>query len=235
MDAILVLLILTCIAFFLNGNGTFFAVLFIFLILAVVAFLFEYWFIAIPLVVSGIILTFGFFNYTSIGKNIIKKQEDERLAKERDEQRKKEEYQRKKEASKQRAKLAEDARRSFRDADQQDKPYRYHIGRHANETLALRYGIANLDGVDGRGHPAKFIELRKLERVANNIYLVELADFRNRKAKAVIEVGTEYVKTFLPMSEDWFSKYASLEEALKGNKTMSLKDIARFHVEKVVN
>ncbi|WP_316016085.1 hypothetical protein, partial [Roseobacter sp. HKCCA0434] len=36
---------------------------------------------------------------------------------------------------------AEDLRVQRRDADYQLEPYRYQIGRHANETLALRYGI----------------------------------------------------------------------------------------------
>jgi len=194
------------------------------LVLAAIGLFFRYWFITVPL----LILVAMFFKFTTVGKNILKKQEEQRLAKEQEDQKKKENDERL-------AQQAEDTRRSFRDADQQDKPYRYEIGRHANETLALRYGIANLNGVDGRGHPAKFIDLRKLERVGSNVYLVEISGFRKRKAKAVIEVGTEYVKTFLPLSEDWFSKYANLEETLKGNKTMSLKDIARFHVEKVVN
>lgn len=192
--------------------------------LAFVGLFIRYWYVTVPI----LILVALFYKYTATGRSILKKQEEQRLAKEQDAQRKKENEERL-------AQQAEDERRSFRDADQQDKPYRYEIGRHANETLALRYGIANLNGIDGRGQPAKSIALRKLEKIDKNVYLVEISDFRKRKAKAVIEVGTEYVKTFLPMSEDWFSKYANLEETLKGNKTMSLRDIARFHVEKVVN
>lgn len=192
--------------------------------------LFKYWFFALPL----LLLVVLFFKFTPKGKKIWKNWEEERLKKEQEEINRKKEEKRKEEDEKRIAKLAEDARRKFRDADQQNTHYRYEIGRHANETLALRYGIANLNGVDGRGRPAKFINLRKIERVDSNVYLVEISDFRKRKAKAVIEVGTEYVKTFLPMSDDWFSKHADLEKALKGNKTMSLKDIARFHIEKVV-
>lgn len=194
-----------------------------FLALAAIGLFFRYWFITVPFLVLVII----FFNFTTAGKNILKRHEEQRQAKEQEDQRRKEN-------KKRLAQQAEDARRKFRDANQQDKPYRYDIGRHANETLALRYGIANLNGTDGRGQPSRFIMLRKLEKVDKNVYLVEISGFRKRKAKAVIEVGTEYVKTFLPMSEDWFTKYASLEETLKGNKTMSLKDIARFHVEKVI-
>lgn len=197
---------------------------FLTLVLLALGLFFQYWFVTIPLLV----LVLLFLKFTATGKDIIQKLNERRSAKEREDQRKKENEERL-------LRQIKEERRSFRDADQQDRPYRYEIERHANETLALRYGIANLNGLDGRGHPAKFIALRKLERVGSNVYLVEISDFRKRKAKVVIEVGTEYVKTFLPMSEDWFSKYASLEETLKGNRTMSLKDIARFHVEKVVN
>jgi hypothetical protein len=42
------------------------------------------------------------------------------------------------------------------------------------------------------------------------------------------------VQTFYPISEDWFKKYADLELVLKDNKTFSLKELANFHVQKVV-
>ncbi|MDE0305386.1 MAG: hypothetical protein OXI87_10980 [Albidovulum sp.] len=48
------------------------------------------------------------------------------------------------------------------------------------------------------------IRLRKIKRLREkeNQFLVELSDCRNRRAKAVHVEGTEYVKTFLPMSDD---------------------------------
>lgn len=195
------------------------------------------------------LLAIIFLKFTSAGQGVIEKikemaeeQEkelrrqkaaDERFLRQRQNDRETEELFRRRRENPQ--EFARQEMKEQRDLDRQIEPYPYQIGRHANETLALRYGIANLDGVDGRGKPANFISLRKLEKIEKDVYLVEIADFRNRNAKAVIEVGTEYVKTFLPISEDWFSKYANLEETLKGNKTMSLKDIARFHVEKVAN
>lgn len=210
-------------------------------LLIAIYFIIIYWFASLPI----LFLAYLFLRFTSVGKRIFKKYKDEWVALEKERKNKEDaeekwERQRVNDREREREQKENDRERERhqeidqRDADKQDWPYNYEIGRHANETLALRYGIANLNGIDGRGQPAKSIALRKLEKIDKNVYLVEISDFRKRKAKAVIEVGTEYVKTFLPMSEDWFSKYANLEETLKGNKTMSLKDIARFHVEKVV-
>lgn len=202
----------------------------IFLLLIAIYFLIVYWFISVPILLVALL----FLKFTSVGQRIFKKLKDGWEAPEKERKRKEaaeEKYMRQREIDRARERQQ---KLDQRDADEQENPYRYEIGRHANETLALRYGIANLNGEDGRGRPANSISLRKLKKLDQNIYLVEISAFRNRRAKAVIEVGTEYVKTFLPMSEDWFTKYASLEETLKGNKTMSLKDIARFHVEKVV-
>jgi hypothetical protein len=63
---------------------------------------------------------------------------------------------------------------------------------------------------------------------------VLLSDFRDRKARAIIEAGTEYVKTFYPLDDEWFKKYADLEETLKGNNSFTLKELAIFHVQKTV-
>jgi hypothetical protein len=65
-------------------------------------------------------------------------------------------------------------------------------------------------------------------------YEVELTEFRKRNAIAVIEPGSEYVKTFLPLDEKWFDKHTGLEAVLKGNSTMTLKELARFHIEKTI-
>jgi hypothetical protein len=65
-------------------------------------------------------------------------------------------------------------------------------------------------------------------------YEVELTDFRKRNAIAVIEPGSEYVKTFLPLDEKWFDKHTGSEAVLKGNSTMTLKELARFHIEKTI-
>ena len=82
--------------------------------------------------------------------------------------------------------------------------------------------------------PAETIKVQKTKRLKDDQYEVLLTDFRNRKAKAIIEPGTDYVKTFYPMSEDWFDKYANLETVLKGNSSFSLKELATFHVQKVI-
>ena len=61
-----------------------------------------------------------------------------------------------------------------------------------------------------------------------------LVDYRNRKVKAVIEVGTEYVKTFYPLDNIWFEKHADIELTLKGNGSFTLKELATFHVNKTM-
>ena len=141
-----------------------------------------------------------------------------------------------------------------RDGDCQASPYTYQIGKHGNESLAIRYGIANQErkvkefwyyakgGERKRNpdrdsvyyEPATMIRLQKTQKLGTDLYEVLLTDYRNRKAKAVIEVGTEYVKTFYPSEESWFKKFADLEETLKGNGTFSLKELATFHVQKTV-
>jgi len=145
-------------------------------------------------------------------------------------------------------------RQRNRDADQQTTPYTYQIGKHGNESLAIRYGIANQErkvkeywyyakgGEKKRNpdrdkvfyEPASKIRLRKTRKVGKDLYEVLLTDFRDRKAKAVIEVGTEYVKTFYPLEDSWFEKHADLETTLKGNNSFTLKELATFHVQKTV-
>ena len=143
---------------------------------------------------------------------------------------------------------------ALRDADHQDTPYTYNIGRHANEALAIRYGIANqrqeiseywyyAKGGNRVRNPERDtvkmvpsgeIKLRKISKVGHNKFLVALSSHRDREAIAVIEKGTDYVKTFYPLSEDWFKKNRELEVALKGNGTFGLKELARLHIEKAV-
>jgi hypothetical protein len=150
---------------------------------------------------------------------------------------------------------AEQARVRRRDADAQDESYVYEIGRHGNEALAMRYGIANLEkktkefwfykkgGEKVRNkdrdtiifEPASTIRLRKIRKVSANRYEVLLCDFRDRKAVAAIEPGTEVVRTFYPLDEDWFRKNRAFEEAVKGGQTFTLKELAMLHVEKTVH
>lgn len=141
-----------------------------------------------------------------------------------------------------------------RDCDHQESPYVYQIGKHGNESLAIRYGIANQKknikeywyhakrGEKKRNpdrdevfyEPATTISLQKTKKLGKDLYDVLLVDYRNRKAKAIIEVGTEYVKTFYPYEENWFEKHSDLEITLKGNGTFNLKELATFHVQKTV-
>lgn len=145
-------------------------------------------------------------------------------------------------------------RQQHRDGDQQATPYTYQIGKHGNESLAIRYGIANQErkvkeywyhaqgGEQKRNpdrdkvfyEPAGTIRLQKTRKVGEDLFEVLLTDFRDRKARAIIEVGTEYVKTFYPPNDSWFEKHADLEEALKGNNSFTLKELATFHVQKAV-
>jgi hypothetical protein len=158
------------------------------------------------------------------------------------------------EQAKESARILEIERATFRDSDSQDRPYQYKIGKHANESLAIRYGIANQVRktkeywYHGRGgerlrnadrdkvyyEPSNAIRLQKVREVGDARYEVLLTDFRERRAIAVIEPGTEYVKTFLPLDEQWFSQNADLELTLKGNGTFNLKELARIHVDKAV-
>ncbi len=144
--------------------------------------------------------------------------------------------------------------RQHRDGDQQATPYTYKIGKHGNESLAIRYGIANQErkikeywyhakgGERKRNpdrdkffdEPANTIRLQKTKKIGESLYEVLLTDFRDRKARAVIEPGTEYVKTFYPLEDNWFLKHADLETTLKGNNSFTLKELATFHVQKTV-
>jgi len=141
-----------------------------------------------------------------------------------------------------------------RDKDVHLTPFLYQVGQHANEALAIRYGIANNTINDdeksktgdrkgamrdaGRGTPSvvpsKTILLKKIKCEGNNRYIVELSEHGDRKAKAVIEKGQEYVKTFLPLDDQWFEEYEKLEECLKHNKSFSLKELATFHIQFVL-
>ncbi len=71
--------------------------------------------------------------------------------------------------------------------------------------------------------------------MGGDMYEVLLIDYRSRKAKVIIEPGTEYVKTFYPYTENWFDKHSELEQTLKGNGTFNLKELATFHVQKTVD
>lgn len=116
--------------------------------------------------------------------------------------------------------------KKHRDADRQEFPYTYEIGQHGNESLAIRYGIANHKSYES-------VCVQKTKKIKNDMFEVLLVDFGNKKAKAVIEVGTDYVKTFYPMDDSWFKKYAELEETLKNTNTFTLKELATFHVNAV--
>ena len=172
----------------------------------------------------------------------------ERKAKEAEENRKRKEQEEAEAKAKQEREEAEKRRKEYerqqhRDGDQQTSPYTYQIGKHGNESLAIRYGIANQErkvkeywyyakgGEQKRNsdrdkvyyEPASTIRLQKTRKVSKDLYEVLLTDFRDRKARAIIETGTEYVKTFYPLDDGWFEKYADLEETLKGNNSFTLK------------
>lgn len=152
------------------------------------------------------------------------------------------------------AESKERARKEHRDADVQTTPYVYETGKHANEALAIRYGIANqekhikeytyfaIGGVKTRNPdrdsstlvPSEKIVIRKIKYLGNNEFLATLPNHGDRKVRVVIEKGTEYVKTFLPLEDIWFQNYAALETTLKNNNSFSLKELASFHVQKAI-
>jgi membrane protein implicated in regulation of membrane protease activity len=183
----------------------------------------------------------------------------ERKAKEaKENQKRKEQGEAEAKAKQERVKAAnrrkEYERKQHRDGDQQNTPYTYQIRKHGNESLAIRYGIANQErkvkeywyyakgGEQKRNpdrdnvyyEPANTVRLQKTRKVSKDLYEVLLTDFSDRKARAIIETGTEYVKTFYPLDDSWFEKYADLEETLKGNNSFTLKELATFHVQKAV-
>ncbi len=141
-----------------------------------------------------------------------------------------------------------------RDSNQQDTPYTYQIGTHGNESLAIRYGIANhekkikeywyhVSGGEKKHNkdrdevffePASTIRLKKFRKISKDLYEVFLTDYNDRLAKVVIEAGTEYVKTFYPLDDDWFKTHDGLELTLKGNGSFTLKELATFHVQKTI-
>lgn len=181
-----------------------------------------------------------------------KEKHDEDCRKRNKRERAEEKFRREREETEIRKKEAE--RLQHRDGDQQTTFYIYQIDKHGNESLAIRYGIANQErkvkeywyhakgGERTRNperdtmyyEPARTIRLQKIKKVSKDLYEVLLTDYRNRKARAVIEVGTEYVKTFYPLEDNWFEKHADLERTLKGNGTFTLKELATFHVQKTV-
>jgi len=188
----------------------------------------------VVLVIYGFILFFPF--WLKENKSRLEKERAEQEQIEAKQEQKKREYAERIECAKQERIKLENERIEHRDSDSQDKPYLYECKGHPNVTLAIRHGIANLSNI--KNVPADTIKLQKVKKIKDDPegshYLAKLIDFGNRKVIVVIEPGTEYVKTFYPMSEDWFNKYADLELVLKDNSTFSLKELANFHVQKVV-
>jgi len=130
-------------------------------------------------------------------------------------------------------------RQKERDKDTHEMPCVYEIGRHANETLALRYGIANTKN----DKELRSIRMKKIKPLTSepNAYLVELTDYRDRYAVAIHEKGTAYIPTFYPLDRksndidrDWFDRNEEVELVLKGNSSMTIKEIAKFHIDKTI-
>ena len=152
----------------------------------------------------------------------------------------------------------ENQRIAHRDADVQKRPYTYQCVGHPNRTLALRYGIVNQTkevkeywyhgpgGVQQRNPdrdviryvPGTTIRLMKYEKIqqddTGDHSLAVLPDHGNRKVRAVIQRGEEFTSTFYPLNESWFKDHADLEMVLKNNEAFDLKELANFHVQKVV-
>ncbi|MGA0539051.1 hypothetical protein [Neotabrizicola sp. VNH66] len=122
-----------------------------------------------------------------------------------------------------------------RDSDHQSKPYAYEIGRHALETLAMRYGIAHYEKTpDGKMREGEYIKIRKIRPIGGAKYEALLTEYRDRQVIAVIEKGTEYVKTFYPPTgRAWFDDNKEWEAAIKGNSGFSIKEMAKMHFEQM--
>lgn len=134
-------------------------------------------------------------------------------------------------------KLKEKAQESLRNLrikhineDIYGSPFRYQVGRHALETLALRYGIPHIEN----GREATSINITKIKKIEDNKYLCRLPDYRNREVIAIIENGTDYIKTFYPIEgKSWWDKNKSWEDTLKGNTGFTIKDMARMHIDRM--
>jgi hypothetical protein len=198
-------------------------------------------------VTMGLLLLLGLYRLTPAGRRDATTKRVAKLEAERSEARAR--------RAADKASRAEGAARSARrDSDAQDEPYTYHVGRHANEALAIRYGIANLQrkveeywyiaqgGVRTRNPerdrtrmvPGSKVRLQKVESLGESKFRVLLSDHRDREAIAIIERGSEIVKTFYPLDERWFEDNQDLELTLKGNGSFGLKELAVFHVQKAV-
>lgn len=133
-------------------------------------------------------------------------------------------------------KTIDDARRrvEHRDATSQKTPYRYKIGRHAKETLALRYGIPHVRSERDNGrNDLEEISIKKIRHIEKSRFESELTDYRNRIVIAVIEPGTDYVKTFYPKEgQNWWKENKEWEDKLKGNSGFTIKDMARMHFDR---
>ena len=107
-------------------------------------------------------------------------------------------------------------------------PDEYACVGHPSRALALRYGIVNW----GRIRLKKLSELKvDAEGV---LCLAELLDFKNRKVRVFLAHDKRIVKTFYPMNDDWFHKYADIEEVLKDNDAFDLKELAAMHVQLLI-
>lgn len=152
----------------------------------------------------------------------------------------------------------EKKRIEHRDADVQKKPYLYDCVGHPNRTLALRYGIVNQKqeviefwhyGSGGekkrnperdeiRYVPGTTIRLMKNGKIkqdeSGTHFRASLPDHGNREVIVCIENNAEFISTFYPLRESWFKDHGDLEAVLKNNEAFDLKELANFHVQKVV-
>ena len=126
-------------------------------------------YILIPAVILALLYAWmRFEKYRSIKEDQIRLHEEQiRIKKEQEQEqiRIKKEQEQKQIRIKKEQEQNERERLLHRDAEQQDEPYIYTIGRHAQEALAIRYGIAN---------PSNSIKLRKLKKLQvllNHLYL----------------------------------------------------------------
>ena len=119
-----------------------------------------------------------------------------------------------------------------RDSEVQNEPYVYSIGQHGNEALALRYGIVNRK--QSSSLPSSKIKIQKTEKIGDDKYKVKLVDFGDKDAVVIHEPGTDYIKTFYPLNEEWFTEHNDLETALKNTGSFTLKELAKFHIDTLI-
>jgi len=126
----------------------------------------------------------------------------------------------------------------LRDACPQLIPYGFQLTAFANQTLAVRYGIANIESNSEESRflerPQTKIRLQKVRALGNDQYVVFLPDFGQQHALVKHQKGSELIEEFLPPDAQWLDKNPDLENLLKNADSLRLQVLAEhFHKKRL--